>query len=278
MIIDQNLLKQDDGQPIPFKKSPNVGGLMQPEYLVIHYTEGSSPTGAIAWLTNPRSQVSAHLVIGRDGSITQLVPFNQVAWHAGASQWDGRIGLNEYSIGIELDNAGRLLPHGNSWLSPFGQEYEPDEVIQAAHKYDRTQTLYGWQIYPPAQMTVLLDVSLLLFEQYKLLDVVGHDDIAPGRKWDPGPAFPMDSLRAQLAGYEDTQPPRYETTLNLPIRSGPGSINKTIISTPLPTGTQVERLKYDGNWFFVHVLHPVNGIPDLEGWVYNRYVKRLIPV
>jgi len=65
-----------DSQPVPFIKSPNVGGELVPEYLVLHYTAGVTVQGAVATLTNPKSQVSAHLVIGRDGSLTQLVPFN----------------------------------------------------------------------------------------------------------------------------------------------------------------------------------------------------------
>lgn len=194
-IVDHKLCG-DDGSEYPFVPSPNIGGLLKPEYLVIHYTAGGSAEGAIAWLSNPEAQVSAHLVIGRDGRITQLVPFDRIAWHAGRSAWQGRTGLNQHSIGIELDNAGRLTPSGNRWKAWFGTEYEADEVTEATHMNEDTSC--GWHIYPHSQLGVLWEVGRTLVDTYSLHDVLGHDDIAPDRKSDPGPAFPMSGLRAYL--------------------------------------------------------------------------------
>jgi N-acetylmuramoyl-L-alanine amidase len=275
MKVINHFLYFDDGQQVRFVKSPNIEGKMQPEYLVIHYTAGSTAAGAVTWLTNSRAYVSAHLVIGRDGSITQLVPFDTVAWHAGASMWEGREGLNKYSIGIELDNAGRLLRKGGEWLAGFGKVYADDEVIEAYHKNGKGP--YGWHTYSEKQLEVALEAGLALFEAYKLLDVVGHDDIAPHRKIDPGPAFPMDSFRAKLLGRMEIAPPLYETTIDLNIRSGPGSEYKRLAGSPLPKGTRLEKLKFEGSWMFVDVLDEVNGIMDLQGWVHGRYVRRVIP-
>lgn len=274
MKILQHFLHIDDATRVPFAKTPNLGKEFHPEYLVMHYTAGSTAAGAVQWLTNPQSLASAHLVIGRDGSLTQLAPFNRIAWHAGASFWEGRNGLNEYAIGIELDNAGRLMKHPNGWLAPFGREYAAEDAIEANHKHDTR--IFGWHIFSPIQLEKALEVSLLLFEKYKLLDVVGHDDISPGRKWDPGPAFPMDSFRSKLLGRVELSPPLYETTVNLPIRSGPGSVFKMLPGGPLPIGTQLEKLKFEESWLFVDVLEEVNGVVDLQGWVHGRYVRRVI--
>jgi len=109
MKIIRHRLRKDDGNPYPFVPSPNKGGKAEPKYLVMHYTATPDLEVAIRSLINPKRKASAHLVIGRDGSITQLVPFDRVAWHAGASSWDGLKGLNRYSLGIELENAGKLL-------------------------------------------------------------------------------------------------------------------------------------------------------------------------
>ena len=122
-ITDHRLFKDDDA-PYPFVGSPNSSGDLTHEYLVMHYTAGRSAEESIKWLANAAAKASAHRVIGRDGSITQLVPFNIKAWHAGISSWEGRSGLNSYSIGIELDNAGRLTRHGSKWRAWFGEEYE----------------------------------------------------------------------------------------------------------------------------------------------------------
>ncbi len=108
MRINNHRLIADDGTPVRYVETPNKGGLMTPEYLIMHYTAGSSAEGSVSWMCNPAAKAAAHLVIGRDGSLTQLAPFNRITWHAGKSEWEGRSGLNGFSIGIELDNAGKL--------------------------------------------------------------------------------------------------------------------------------------------------------------------------
>src|SRR6187402_1489676 len=132
-ISAQHRLQSDDGKDVPFRETKNCGGAAyEPRYLVMHYTAGRSADSAASWLCNVKARASAHLVIGRDGSIIQLVPFNVLAWHAGTSAWqDGETrvtGLNRYSIGIELDNPGRVVRKGNQWRSlALGTEYEDSE-------------------------------------------------------------------------------------------------------------------------------------------------------
>jgi AmpD protein len=108
--------------------------------------------------------VSAHLLIRRDGEIVQYVPFHQRAWHAGQSCYAGREGCNDFSIGVELEGA------------------------------DTTP-------YTDAQYDQLPEVVQSLFSAYPSLSakrIVGHSDIAPGRKTDPGPAFDWDRLKSSV--------------------------------------------------------------------------------
>ena len=110
-------------------------------------------------------RVSSHVLIHRTGACVQFVPFDRRAWHAGASRWSGREGCNDFSIGIELEGT--------------------DEVA-----------------YTDAQYASLVRVLGALIETYPGLEreaIVGHCDIAPGRKTDPGPAFDWPRLRAALA-------------------------------------------------------------------------------
>lgn len=97
-------------------------------------------------------RVSAHFLIGRDGAITQFVPCGSRAWHAGVSAWHGRERCNDFSIGIELEGCDRL---------PF----------------------------EPAQYAALVRLTRRLRRNYPIRHIVGHADIAPGRKTDPGPLF-----------------------------------------------------------------------------------------
>ena len=110
-------------------------------------------------------RVSAHLVIRRDGAITQFVRFTERAWHAGNSSFDGRIACNDFSIGIELEGTDTL----------------PYEGVQYA---------------------TLAEAVAALCAAYPRLSpgrVVGHSDIAPGRKTDPGPAFDWPRARRSIA-------------------------------------------------------------------------------
>ena len=145
-----------DGQPVEFRESPNTGRQITPTIVVIHYTGDNSMEGALSWLCAPNSGVSAHLVIGKNGSIVQLVPFNVSAWHAGKSDYNGRANVNGFSVGIE--NVGT----GDEW--------------------------------PDAQVEAIRAVVQALFAAYPMTDVVGHQDVAPGRKSDPGPNFPWDKV------------------------------------------------------------------------------------
>lgn len=109
-------------------------------------------------------RVSAHFFVRRDGNIVQFVPCAKRAWHAGASQWRGRTRCNDFSIGIELEGCDDL----------------PFEAVQ----YRR-----------------LVDLVGMIRRRYPVRDVVGHADIAPGRKSDPGPHFDWPLFKALLEGF-----------------------------------------------------------------------------
>lgn len=284
MRIKSHRLVGSQGKPIPFRESPNHGGRLNPSFLVMHYTAGRSAESSAGWLCDPRAKASAHLVIGKDGKIIQLVPFDVVAWHAGKSSWsDGGkelVGMNNYAIGIELDNPGRLLRKGNRWRSLLlGLDYDDKDVLEATHKHESAPA--GWYVYPQAQLDAALEVAALLFEQYGLRDVLGHDDIAPGRKTDPGPAFPLDAFRSRLVGRSDEEAPspqRFVTTTSLNIRLGPGTQHATVIASALPQGTHLEALASEGSWPHVDVLDAVAGIQDIQGWVHGRYLRAVPPL
>lgn len=274
MKIKKHRLQQDDGTPITFIRSPNQGGPITPEYLVIHFTKGADAASSISWLTNPDANASAHLVIGRDGSVTQLVAFNHKAWHAGTSYLAGRSGLNRYSIGIELDNHGDLIGSAANWQTAWGKMVADNDVVELPHVFDNR--MRGWHTYPEIQLLAATKIAGLLVEEYELKDIVGHDDIAPGRKFDPGPAFPMQSFRSAVFGRAGDQQDIFETITNLNIRIGPGTQYDKLPVSPLPKGTQLEILSNQGLWREVDVLDTINGEMDIVGWVHSRYIRRVV--
>ena len=271
-IINHRLINDDD-TAVPFKQSPNMGRNVRHKFLVMHFTAGRGAQESIDWLASEKAKASAHVVIGRDGSVTQLVPFDRVAWHAGASSWEGLQGMNNYSLGIELDNAGKLTRCGNNWRAWFGDNYNDADVIQAVHKNETE--LCGWHNYSPEQIDSALQVAGLLMAEYGLQDLVGHEDIAPHRKCDPGPAFPMASFRSRLMGRMEDSTPTYKTTTVLNIRSGAGTENPAITGSPLPEGAEVQLLSAQGSWFRVEVQSG-EGIPTgLDGWVNSKFLERV---
>lgn len=160
---------------------PDMGGTLHADMVILHYT-ASSYGSALSWLRRKDNvYVSAHELIARNGMVTSIVPFERVAYHAGKSSWNGRTGLNRYAIGIELENLG------------YGPEREDMPSMRAPHR--NGGPLRNWYLYPDAQIAALLQ----RLDRIGIKTVVGHDHVSPGRKLDPGPAFPWHRLQA--AGY-----------------------------------------------------------------------------
>lgn len=256
-----------EGDNLSQRSTPNRGGKFVPQYLVYHYTAGSSAKSSADWLCNPAAKASAHLVLGRAGEIIQLAPFNVVTWHAGVSHWAGLTGMNNFSIGIEMDNAGILRKVGDRYASSFGRFYPDDEVVLARHRHGTVEQ--AWHAYTEAQIARAFELAELLVGHYGLKEVLGHEDIARGRKSDPGPAFPLASVAARVSGRMDDDFPRYTVTAStLNIRSGPDAAAATV-APALKRGTEVALLEAGERWSRVEVV----GKGDIEGWVFNAHLQ-----
>jgi N-acetylmuramoyl-L-alanine amidase len=269
MLSIRNHLLEGDG--VSQRQTPNRGGKLVPQYLVMHYTAGSSARSSADWLCNPAAKASAHVVLGRGGELIQLAPFNVVTWHAGISHWAGLTGMNHFSIGIEMDNAGVLRSLGDRYVSAFGRAYARDEVVLARHKHGTVEQ--AWHAYTEVQIARAFELAELLVEHYGLKEVLGHEDIARGRKSDPGPAFPLASLAARVAGRMEDDFPRYTVTAStLNIRSGPDAAAATV-APALKRGTEVALLEPGERWSRVEVV----GKGDIEGWVSNAHLQPVAP-
>jgi len=267
------------GENIKIEQTPNISGEFAsglPDTLVMHYTGGSSAESSVRHLCKKSAKASAHLVIGRDGKIFQLAPFNVITWHAGRSSWKERNGLNKYSIGIELDNAGELTDNGSGkFFSWFNKAYATEEVYSGIHR-NRTSSSF-WHSYTEEQLEKTFDVCELISEHYNIKEIIGHEEIAPARKSDPGPAFPLDRMREQIL----TENRRSEEAENSPgesvqsivnvsklnIRKGPG-VQYGMASEPLLNGAIVKPLKTNNGWTEVEY--------NVRGWVSSQYIKPLV--
>lgn len=259
-----------------YVQSPNVGGTLDPRFVIIHYTASGPNSNIAQYFSKSSAKVSAHLVIRRDGTIIQCVPFDTVAWHAGKSSWIGQngkkySGLNQNSIGIEIENWGPLKRTEAGWSSWTGASVDSSKVMRARHKFGTPNG--GWEIFTEAQVEATLEATQAICEAYKIEDVMGHDDISPGRKSDPGPAWAMASFKARIFGRADEENGamvvRSPTGLN--IRTGAGANEPTVRNEPLPDGTRVLVHEAQGRWRFVSVID-ANGQPDYSGWVHGGFL------
>jgi len=150
--------------------SPNFDERTLPvTMLVLHYTGMEDAPSAISWLANPESKVSAHYVVTEDGQVIAMVDEASRAWHAGRSHWRGITDVNSASIGIEIVNPG--------------------------HEF-------GYRPFPEEQMSALIPLVSDIVDRHGIAraNVVGHSDIAPARKKDPGELFDWQRLaRVRLA-------------------------------------------------------------------------------
>lgn len=171
------------------------GVTIAPRFIVVHYTVIDYAQTLHAFGPDGSKQASAHLVISRKGEVTQMVDFNLRAWHAGVSEWQGLRDLNSHSIGIELENCGFLTRQTDGrFLSDTGVKLEAADVLEARHKLPQWSARY-WERYTPVQIAACENICKALVAAYGIRDILGHDDIAPQRKADPGPAFPMAQVR-----------------------------------------------------------------------------------
>ena len=133
------------------------------DMLVLHHTGMRTGAKALARLCDPAARVSAHYLVEEDGAIFRLVPEERRAWHAGVSHWRGREALNATSIGIEIVNPG------HEW---------------------------GYRPFPALQMGAVAELCLDILARHPIpaRNVVGHSDIAPDRKRDPGEQFDWEGL------------------------------------------------------------------------------------
>ena len=155
------------------RPSPNINArrdVAGPDMLLLHYTGMADGEIALRWLCMEKSQVSCHFLVHEDGRIVQMVRETDRAWHAGAGSWKGREDINSRSIGIEIVNPG--------------------------HEH-------GYRAFPAVQIEVVTALAKEIVDRWAIVPerVLGHADVAPARKQDPGELFPWAQLHAAGVGH-----------------------------------------------------------------------------
>lgn len=169
--------------------------IFKPIYIILHYTSGCTSKKAFRALSNFFRPVSSHYLISANGTITQLVDESKRAWHAGKSSWKKNDQLNNYSIGIEIVNPG---------FSEIGQDpcTENVNIWNQENGHQVSGSPHLWYSFTQAQIESVINLCKEIINRYDIKpeNILGHSDIAPGRKVDPGPLFPWQELAQQGVG------------------------------------------------------------------------------
>jgi len=175
--------------------------IMKPEILIVHYAVTDTLNALVS--SQLHTKFFAHFCIdGVNGryQVTQMLPCNIAGSHAGESSYKGRGACNAFSVGIEISNPGPLIKQTDGSLkTTYGKKWPVTDAVEAKHAggFAPKNWTY-WAKYSTEEINIVADIGRALLEKYKIIDVVGHDFVSPGRKFDPGPAFPMQLVRDDI--------------------------------------------------------------------------------
>jgi N-acetylmuramoyl-L-alanine amidase len=197
--VEKDLLYGKGGLIPTFKTPHKSAGRNICDFIVIHFTGSHGDfLSSQRWAGDPNSKVSWHLTVGRLGEVNQCEHgFRSVLWHCGKSSWTAKQtgktyqDLNKLAVGIEIANSGKLVKRGDHFYNSFNVLIDPKDVA-----FDKSGN--PWERYTTQQLGMVYELCMCLAKQYNCIDILGHEEIAPGRKTDPGPLFPLDELRATL--------------------------------------------------------------------------------
>lgn len=270
---------------VRYQEARLIGGTITPELVILHDTAGRLDQFNSANYLASTTKASCHFVIERDGTITQQVPTNRRAGHAGKSVYHGRHDCNGFSIGIEIVNPGRMTAMGiglaRAW---WGQKFHPADYDLV----EITTPEHGsgvWMGYTPEQLEAVEALLNALFDGIPTLkDITTHWYVSPGRKVDTNPLFPLDAIRARVLGRDDPVDAEIEKTSNavnhatsVRVKTGGSalnarrwpSFNPNVIGS-IPNGTELIVLRsgsFEGRpWLCVLWA-------GREAWVVERYVE-----
>jgi N-acetylmuramoyl-L-alanine amidase len=284
MKIIENLLEAEPSDQIAVdiskaneyndnKMDRDSGTLKNPDIIVLHYTGSNKIDVDIQTLFYSKKQVSVQFVIDLDGTIHQLMPVNKIAWHAGESRLGNRTELNKYSIGIEIVNAGFLTEKSDgSFITWYGDSVKKEDAVLLKHKNENKERY--WHTYTKNQIDSVKKLCATLCDEFDIGYIVGHDDISPGRKQDPGPAFPVEKISSLFL--DNRKEATSSTTASqqkdfgvvkvdkLNIRQG-GSYQAAKVAMPITEGQNVEIIEEKDGWYKVET--------KIQGWVKSDFIE-----
>lgn len=239
--FDLDFLKSRPGR---VQATPKMGGTLLPRYIILHASGTTTLETELSLIQDTSLAYSMHLVVDRDGTIIQCVPFLKQAWHCGKSRWGQLQGLNGYAIGIEMINAGRLRQVGGRYHTWWGRKIAPADI------YTDTQGV-PWHAYTQTQILTVLAICRTLCAHYPIEDVLCRDDVSTAATPSMGEAWPMVEFQRVLSDRREDIAHPFITCQLTTIHAVP-DLSSPQYDTPLLTGTMViQEGSAPGGWVMV---------------------------
>jgi N-acetylmuramoyl-L-alanine amidase len=286
------------GKEVDFQQTPNRAGQLNPTVIVLHDTAGCviSKKTSVNWFMNPNAKASAHLVVERDGDVTQCSRFNTVCWHAGRSVYKGRPSVNQFGIGIEICNPGLLKRGSDGKLHPWfnSESYSDKEYRIESHDSTGYHPAGYYMHYTDKQLELVFGAVRALCERYPIEAITTHWEISPGAKIDTNPLFPLAQLKSFAFGRgvaktdsrvlmpRDAGHPLVVAKYKINVRATPSFMDDNIIGTEV-AGAKLEVLeatkavhREPGREFTdLELWYKVKNNEHGEGWVFAENVNLL---
>lgn len=209
MLIERDWLHRSERDPVSLIHVPADPAPWQtpiePRVLVLHYAVTGNIDATVAAQRHRAFWAHASIdgfVQGRKGAVWQVrqhLGFRTRGRHAGASRWNGLDSVNGFGVGLEIANPGPLVLRGDEFFTTYGARWPADDVVELRHRNPACRYRY-WANYSDQEIDIVVEAANLMIEAYDLQDIVGHEEISPGRKIDPGPALPVEWLRERFYG------------------------------------------------------------------------------
>lgn len=289
MEIKNNRLSGENVKPFVEAHAYDRKNIITPDAIIVHYTAGASGAATVNLFKASSATTSAHFVVSEDGSITQMVDLNRRAYHAGTSSYGGRSGYNGFSIGIEISNPGYLQKIGGKYYTWWEAKKEnktatPESKVFTGKHRNAVTTMTYWYKYTDEQIAAVKELCKTICKAYKIKEILGHEEIAPGRKCDPGPAFPLDALRDEIFAQNSTVNINDlfanavsksaasslvvgKAKVKLNFRQGPAT-TAPLKSSPMAAGTYIYIIGQDATKEWYNILH------EITGWIDKEFIEQ----
>jgi N-acetyl-anhydromuramyl-L-alanine amidase AmpD len=284
VVNDQHRLVTETNHRIKFipahEKNFNPDSTLDPRFVVIHFTTGTDPKSIVHTFQNPDEGVCTHLLVARNGHVIQFVPFDKVAFHCGLSAWESVRHLNQFAIGIEVDNAG-YLDQTRKGFKRKGKTI-PQEQVEFKKHWKEDHKNRPWQTFSEDQVRVVSDLVKALIKKYPTIkEIVGHDMVNLVNRLDPGPFYPLGELREAILGSPQPVIQHYQTLpAECPIFVNIGG--RPPFAVPHPdhgelaknSKVRVRNEHVYEHWSLVIVKQTSSrGLRDKEGWVLSDSIE-----